>query len=54
MTAHACVPHAITVDMLRGGGRSSVRETCSCGRTSTWIQTNAGAIVILDTSGRRK
>lgn len=56
VTAHACTPHPLTTAMLKDGSKSSFREFCThCATPHTWIVRNSdGAVVILDTSGRRK
>lgn len=51
---HVCAPHALTVAPLLDGSRSSMREVCKCGRLTTWIAKNDGAIVALEEKGGRK
>lgn len=51
---HVCAPSDAAVFTLRKGNRSSVREACSCGRLSTWMMKNSGAIVALNLEARRR
>lgn len=49
--AHVCFPSAAVSMSLSLGMRSSVRETCTCGRTTAWISNHLGKVVALPSRG---
>lgn len=50
-SAHVCSPSAAVSMSLSLGMRSSVRETCTCGRTTAWISDRLGKVVALPSRG---